>query len=169
MVINRRAVLLGGAAVVAVTAGSAGGLVVRWWDQPVGAGFKVLSVDEAAFVRALAGALFPPGDVIDLDGDTARLEYFVDELFAPAPELPRNALRVLLHAMDAWPLSGAQGFFTGLDRAARQEVVDAWAGHPSHEVRSAYASLVTFLGMGYTSHPRVAPLLAQWHGCGFGR
>lgn len=169
MAINRRTVLLGGAAATAAIVAGAGGVLATWWQQPTAAGYRVLSETEAAFLRAMAGALFPPGDVIALDGETAGLDHFVDELFAPAPELPRSALRVLLHALDAWPLSGAHGFFTGLDRAKRQEILLGWAEHPSNDIRSAYTSLVAFLGMGYTTHPDVAPMIAGWYGCGYGR
>ena len=37
------------------------------------------------------------------------------------------------------------------------------------ELRGAASSLTVFLGMGYTTHPDVAPIMARWHRCGYGR
>jgi hypothetical protein len=167
--LTRRRVLVAGATAVAAGAAAVGGVAVRWWDRPAGEGYRFLATEEAAFLRALAGAAFPPGDVVAVDGGEAGLDHFVDELLMALPETPRALVRTLFHALDAWPLPGRLSSFSALPRAERTRVLEAWLGHDVAAVRSAAQGTVFLVGMGYTSHPDVAPLLARWHGCGYGR
>ena len=169
MALNRRKVLLGGAALGAVAAAGASGAAWRVWDQPAGAGFVVISKDEAEFLRALAGAVFPPTDILAVDGEPAELDSFVDVLFRWSPELPRKLMRVLLHALDSWPLPGRRRYFTSMNLEDRQVVVDGWMSHSRAEVRLALASLIAFLGMGFTTHEENVGYFAAMHQCGFGR
>ena len=50
----------------------------------------------------------------------------------------------------------------------QQEVLFKWMNEDDHLFRSAVMSLVTLLGMGYTTHPAVAPRISAFHRCGYG-
>jgi hypothetical protein len=170
---TRRQVLALSTLVTAGAVVAGGGTLVSWWDQPVGAGYDHLSEDEAAFVRALAGAIYPSTATLSLGGEEAQLDHFLDQSMGLLDELPRNGMRVLMHGLQSWPRVDPKlqkgAAFANLDLAARMDLVDRWLGSDSSLLRQAVQSLVVLMGMGYTSHPAVSDHFAQWHGCGYGR
>ena len=172
MQVTRRHLLgLAAAATGAAAIGlaTAGVTVATWWDAPIAPGFRNLSADEARFVRALASAAFPTTPTVPFDAESAGLDQFVDtSMDALAPDI-RKALRALLHALDASTLPTRGARLSSLDLAARQDVLMGWLGSSSPEVRGVGNMLTLILGIGYTTHPQVAPYLRAMHGCAFGR
>lgn len=153
----------------ALALGAAGVTLSTWWDQPVAAGFRHMSADEAAFVRALAAAAFPSTPQVPFDAETAELDHFVDaSMDSLAPEI-RKALRMLLHGLDAFTLPTHGAHLSALPLAARQDVLMGWLRADNAELRGVGNMLTLILGMGYTTHPTVAPYFRAMHGCAFGR
>ena len=59
--------------------------------------------------------------------------------------------------------------FTALSLPEQQVVLRSWFTNDVAEIRGAISSLVVLLGMGYTTHPEVSPIMSAWHRCGYGR
>ena len=168
MSISRRQLLALGTATAAAGALTAGGTVFRWWDQPPAASFQALSTPEAAFVRAWAGAAFPSGDTLAIDGGTAGLDHFFDTTLTHLPATQRKLIKLLLHALDTGSIAFAGHSFSQLSPAQARTVFHQLSDHDIAEVRGAASSLTVLLGMGYSTHPEVAPVMARWHRCGYG-
>ena len=143
------------------------GVATEWWRTDPAPGRLFLDDDEAALLRALAGAAWPAVDGLP-GGDEMGLDLFFDALVGSVPALPRDLLRVLMHALDAWPTPLRLRDFAGLPLAARDDVLRGWLDHPLLEVRSAVQSLVILLGMGWSSHPAVSARLSLLSNCGLG-
>jgi hypothetical protein len=146
-----------------------GGNLYFWWDAPPSSPFSRLAEREGAFLTALSSAAFPAGEEIDLDGGAARLDRFFDELLKSMPEDNVRLIKLLLQGLDraTMPFYGAS--FHSLSSQERQEQLSSWLSSDQHLLRSAVQSMVILLGMGYTTHPKVSPLLAVHHRCGFGQ
>jgi hypothetical protein len=157
--------LLALASLSALAAGA--GLRAEWWRTPAAAGFTHLDADEAALLRALAGAAWPAVDGLPGGGEIG-LDHFLDGLLGAMPDTPRDLMRALMHAVDGGPYPTRLSDFAGLPLAARQEVLAGWLAHPLLEVRSALQSLVVLLGMGWSAHPAVSARLSRLSACGLG-
>ena len=168
MDISRRHILALGAATAAVGALTAGGTVYHWWDQPPSASYSNLSDEEAAFVRAWASAAFPPGETLSLDAGRAGLDHFFDATLTHLPETQRKLIKLLLHALNTGTVALRGSRFVSLSPVEARSVFHALSAHDLAELRGAASSLTVFLGMGYTTHPDVAPIMARWHRCGYG-
>ena len=168
MRISRRHLIALGSATAAAGVVGVGVTVTDWWNQPAGAGFTVLSDEEARFIRALAGAAYPRVKDIDVSGDTANLDHFFDQVLDNMPEEPRQLLRVLLHGLDGGAVLTNGATFTDLSPTDRTAVLNGWLNNDLAELRSAGQSVVLLLGMGWTIHPAVAPHMKQLHSCGYG-
>ncbi len=168
MPISRRQLLALGSATAAAGALTAGGTVFRWWDQPADASFEALSRPEATFVRAWAGAAFPSGDTLAIDGATAGLDHFFDTTLTHLPAMQRKLIKLLLHALDTGTIALAGRPFSQLPPARARAVFHELSAHDVAELRGAASSLTVLLGMGYSTHPEVAPVMARWHRCGYG-
>ncbi len=168
MKIARRHLLALGAATAAVSVMGAGAGVASWWRQPADAPFSVLSADEAQFVRAWSGAAFPGGATLATDGATANLDRFFDGVLAHVPDTQQHLLRLLLHALDNGAIVWSGSRFTSLSSNDARTVFHTLLAHDIAEVRGAAQSLTVLLGMGYSTHPDVAPVMARWHRCGYG-
>jgi hypothetical protein len=168
MRISRRHLLALSSAAAAAGMIGVGMEVIDWWDQPHGADFDVLADDEARFVRALALAAYPRVPDIDIDGATANLDHFLDQILRHMSETSRNLIRLLLHGLDTSTLLTDGARFSGLDVAARSDALQAWLNHDLSEVRNAAQSMVLLLGMGWTIHPAVVPKMRLLHSCGYG-
>lgn len=166
--ITRRQLLALGAAVAAVPVLGAGGALWSWWDQPAEDPHTHLSADEAAFLVALGEAAWPATTTIPLGGGEARLDRFMDAVLGGMPADLRQQLRLLLHALDHAALPSQLGTFQGLEAPQRQLVLRSWLDSELMELRQAASSVVILLGMGYTTHPEVAPWFATMYGCGYG-
>ena len=145
-----------------------GGTVYSWWDAPAASPYTRLSQREADFLSALSAAAFPAGASIALDGGTARLDRFFDTLLDSMPEDNVTLIKFLLQGLDKASIGWFGSSFHALSEADQAEQLELWLASDQHLLRSAVQSMVILLGMGYTTHPKVAPLLAVHHRCGFG-
>lgn len=150
-------------------AATAGVVGARWWDRPAGSGFAHLSDEEGVFIRAFAGAVYPATTLIPHDGSDLDLDHYLDEALGAMVDTQRNLIKVLLHALDSWPLPRRLDSFADLDRESQQQVVEHWTSHFRGEIRQAATSLILLVGMGYTTHPNVAPFFSALHRCGYSR
>lgn len=170
MALSRRAVLaLGSLSAVAVAGGGAALVGGAWWDPPAAEGYEFLSPEEAAFIRALAGAAYPATPQIPHSGDALDIDRFFDTALRNLPAGQRKLARLGLHALDAWTLASHGAAFHALEWARQVEVVDAWREHSRSELRNAASSLLLVAGMGFCTHPKVSPFFQAWHKCGYGR
>ena len=149
--------------------GYVGWVSASWWNATAGDSYRFLSVDEAAFLRALSACAFPAGEHAPLGGGTADLDHFLDDLLVSLPLDTRNQLRWLLNGLNqgVTPLSPSK--FTDLEHPEKEAAFAGWMHHDLTEIRSAVQALVVLLGMGYTTHPQVAGIIAPWTGCGYAR
>jgi len=168
MRITRRHLLALGAATAVVGTVGAGGLAIRWWDQPAEAPFKVLSTEEASIIRAIAGAAYPATTTIEIAGENAGLDRFFDALLEHVPDGPATLLKLLLHGLDGGTVLSHGSTFTHLAADERTDALQGWTQHDLAELRNASQSLLLLLGMGWSIHPEVAPTMQRYHNCGYG-
>lgn len=169
MKITRRHVFAMTALTTGAAAATAGVVGARWWDRPAGDGYTHLSAEEGEFIRAFAGAVYPATSAIPHDGSDLELDHYLDDALGAMVPTQRNLIKVLLHALDTWPMPTRLEAFADLDRVAQQEVVTHWTTHFRGEIRQAATSLVLLVGMGFTTHPSVAPFFSALHRCGYNR
>jgi hypothetical protein len=143
--------------------------VVSWWDQPPGRGYQQLSAQEAGSLRAFSRAAVPGGGVIALSGADAVIDRFFDAVLGGMPPLTVELLRLLMPALGRAPLLEHDSPFTGLPLPTQQVAPRRWFISDVSGIRGAISSLVVLLGMGYTTHPEVSPIMSAWHRCGYGR
>ena len=146
-----------------------GGTAWSWWNTPADAPYAWLSCEEAAFLVALARALYPPGGTPALGGDEASVERFVDEVLGVMPRFQRQGLKLLIHALDNAAYLYDFKAFRCLPPERAEALVWAWLDGPIAEQRGAVQSLALLVGMAYSTHPQVAPHFSRWTGCGYGR
>ncbi len=167
-----RRFLLAASTAVSATAllGTLGaGLVYRnWWDQAADAGSLLLSVDELAFLDALADAMFPPDTGLPLRGREAQVGRTVDLVLSGMHPSQSKLLRLSLHALDQYSMPSYRTAFRNLDPADAREVLHAWVSTDLAEVRGLMASLYIFVAMAWSIHPAVAPTFAAQFKCGYG-
>jgi len=168
MRITRRHLLALSAATAAVGAIGAGGLAIRWWDQPPGTPLEILSREEAEIVAAIAATAYPATTAIPLDGGDARLDRFFDQMLLHMPEPVAKLLKLLLHGLDGGTVLTHGSTFTALSEVDRSSALRGWMHHEIAELRNAAQSLVLLLGMGWSIHPQVAPTMQRYHACGYG-
>ena len=169
MQISRRHLLAISAGTAAVGALGATSLAVQWWDQPATAPYNCLSEGEAAFVRAWAGIAFPRTESTPLSGDRAQLDRFFDQVLGFAPTEATKLLKLLLNGLNAASVPSHGATFVSLDRADRLDCFESWTHSDLSLFRSATQGLVLLIGMGWSIHPNVAPVMEKMHSCGFGR
>jgi len=169
MRLSRRHLLALIGAAGAVAAAGAASVGLRWWDQAPDAPFGALEDEEAAVVRAVGAAAFPGGASIALHGRDADLDRFFDVLLLALPAMQRKLLKLLLHALEYGAVLDQGGRLSALPEERQRAFVMGLLAHPVAEVRGAVQGLVVLLGMGYTTHPEVAPIMSAWHRCGYGQ
>jgi hypothetical protein len=169
MQISRRHLLALSAGTAAAGAIGVGGLAISWWNKPADTAYRTMSDDEGAFVRAWSGAAFPKTELTPIDGATASLDHFFDEMLHAMPSDTAKLLRMLLHGLDTLPLATDGAHFTELDSNTQQHLFEEWTHSDVSLFRSATQSLVLLVGMGWSTHPRVAPTMQKLHSCGYGR
>jgi len=169
MRITRRHLLALSAGTTAAAALVAGGVATQWWNQPADAPFSVLESEEAKFLRSWAGTAYPATKTIPLAGQSAGLDHFFDHMLKTMPSDSAKLLRLLIHALDnaTYPTDGAA--FSELTTDRQKQVFDSWIHSDLDPFRSATQSLVLLIGMGWSTHPEVAPHMKQLHSCGYGR
>ena len=168
MQVTRRQILALSATAAAVAMVGSGVALHAWWERAPGRGYRVLDDTEGAIVQALAGAAFPAGGEIDVDGSAMGLDHFFDELLGHMESTAAHELRILLRVLDAGPMLAHRSTFRSLGTADRRTVLDAWLDDDLLEVRSASMGVLVLLGSGWALHPRVSAVFARWHQCGFG-
>ncbi len=156
------------AALALVGTGGVGATAWSWWNAPPDTPYIWLSAEEAAFLVALARALYPPGGTPAMGGDEAGADHFVDRVLGVMPEFQRHGLKLLMHALDNAAYLQDLSPFRHLPPAAAEARLWSWLEGPVAEQRSAVQSLALLVGMAYSTHPEVAPHFARWCGCGYG-
>ena len=168
MILNRRQLLrIGGLSTLGLTLG--GGLVYsQWWNAPANAPYQRLSTHEASLVRAISTVAFPSGDIISISPEQLSLDRYFDILLQSMPETQGKLLKLLLNALNSAPYLTFDNTFLMQSPEQQHKQLQSWLNHPQHLLRNAVTSLVILIGMGYTSHPKIAPHFAQFHLCGYG-
>jgi hypothetical protein len=166
--VTRRQILAVAAASAAAALVGSGVALRAWWERTPGRDYRVLDDTEGAIVRALAGAAFPAGGEVDVEGSAMRLDHFFDELLGHMETTAAHELRILLRVLDAGPLWSHRSTFRSLGASDQRAVLGAWLDDDLLEVRSASMGVLVLLGSGWALHPRVSAVFARWHQCGFG-
>ena len=169
MQISRRHLLALSAGTAAIGAIGTGGVVFSWWDQPADDPYLSLSMEEGAFVRAWAGVAFPATETIPLEGSSAHLDRFFDQMLQSVPGDTENLLKLLLNGLNAMPKLTHSAPFQDLPFPDQQQLFASWSRSDVSAFRSAIQSLTMLLGMGWSTHPEVAPFMQKFHSCGYGR
>lgn len=169
MRVTRRHLLALAAGTTAAAAVTGGAVVASWWDAPADAPFATLTTDEAAFLRAWSGAAFPATQALPLAGEAAGLDRFFDELLHHTPTDAAKLLRLLINALNSATVVSHGSTFTSLSSTQRSAVFEDWTHSGTAHFRSATQSLVLLLGMGWSTHPDIAPHMRLLHSCGYGR
>ena len=139
-----------------------------WWNVPPSTPFKHLSSAEANQVRRIADVLFPAGETISISGGSAQIDRFLDQLIDQFGDLEISLIKFFLNSLERLPFAMYGTSFSNLSPKERLTFLNTWLYHDHHLIRNAMMSIVTLMGMGYTSHPKVSPLLSTHHKCGFG-
>ena len=168
MKLSRRQLIKWGAALGVASTVVASVNIIMWWDTAPDAPFTNLNEIEAQVVNSVAGAAFPSGSTIALDGSAANLDRFFDTLLSSMTTENRKLLKLLLEALQHATLPTHGALFTSLSQSERTQCIQEWLQHGNHLLRGAIQSLVVLLGMGYTAHPTASNHLSRYFRCGFG-
>ncbi len=139
-----------------------------WWDQPACEPLLNLSVDEIAFIDALADAIFPPSTAFAIRGRDAQAAVHVDEVLQGMEPFQRKMFRISLHLLDQMPRTSHGVPFRDLGAEEGAAVLLSWLTHDRAEVRGLIASTYIFVSMAYSLHPEVSPTFAAQFRCGYG-
>ena len=169
MKLSRRHVLATMAAVPIAGAVGTGGLALRWYDKGPAAGRILLSSDEYDFIQALAEAWMPPGGVPALSGADADLGAWFDELLTHMAANQQTLLKLLIQILDDVPLVTDASSYRKLDLPRRIELLSDWLDSSNPLFRAGVAGVVVLIGMGWTTHPEVARVIAPRFRCGWSR
>lgn len=170
MALSRRQLLAFAALSTAVVGAGGVGLVASSvWDTPPASGFTYLSASEAAFVGALAAAAFPATQAIPHSGADLDLSRFFDAAIGGLPPGKIKLIKVGMTALNALSVPSHGARFTQLDPATQGALLIEWNSHDRPELRQALNALLLVAGMGYCTHPKVAPFFDSMHRCGYGR
>jgi len=169
MKITRRQVLAAAAAVPVAGGLAAAGVGWQWWDRPAGQGLTALSSEEHGFVQALAEAWMPAGGRPALSGADAQIGDFFDGVIAAMHPQTGRELKLLLHALDHLTVPTRLRPFQALGREVRSTVLAGWLDHPVMLVRDGVSAVMVLVGVGWTTHPEVVPVLRRMFPCGYGR
>lgn len=166
MSLTRRAVLIG-AAGAAVVAGTAGGVVLAWWEQPVAEGFMVISAPEAEFLDAFAEAVYPSSALPG--GGAVGAAAYIDGILLGMVPFQRNLVRLSMHALDAWAVARHGRGLAALPVAEATALINGLFTSATSELRGIVMTLHLFSGMAWFSHPAVAAQLQGSFRCGLSR
>lgn len=166
--ITRRGVLAALAAVPVAGGLAAVGLRARWWDRPPGEGLVALSTDEHDFLQALAEAWLPPGGEPAISGSEAQVGAFLDQVVGAMSKPSARELKLLLQALDDWPIPRRLRPFRLLPLEVRADVVNGWLLSDQWLIRNAALGVLVLVGEAYSMHPDVVPGLRALYPCGFG-
>ena len=141
----------------------------QWWDVPPDAPYHLLHTHEAKMVQHICRAMFPAGEEITVDGGDLYLERFFDQLLLTLGETEQKLIKLFLQFIDKMSyLSEYRAPFLELSVQQQQHFLEGQLQSSNYLVRNAFLSIITLLGMGYTSHPQISPRIAIYHRCGYG-
>lgn len=169
MNVTRRHLLALAAGTTAAATVTGGAVIASWWNSPPDAPYTNLTSDEASFLRAWAGAAFPATQALPLAGEDAGLDRFFDEMLNHTPSDAATLLRLLINALNTSTVVTHGASFSSLGATERSQTFEDWTHAQVAHFRSATQSLVLLLGMGWSTHPEVAPHMRLLHSCGYGR
>lgn len=169
MMLTRRHVLAAMAAVPVAGALGGGSLALRWYNKGPAAGRILLSSDEYDFIQSLAEAWMPPGGVPALSGADADLGAWFDELLTHMAPNQQTLLKLLVQILDDVPLVTDASTFRGLSLPRRVELLGEWLDASNPLFRAGVSGVIVLIGMGWTTHPDVAHVLAPRFRCGWSR
>ncbi len=169
MTLSRRHVLAGFALVSAASCAGVGAVAASWWKQDALAPLVLLSTEEVSIFDAIAEAAYPEGGDPPIGGRRAGVGRWLDAVLRAMPEEQSALLRLGLHALDASTLVTHGARFRALDTPTATDALRGWLTSDLAELRGVAQSLTIFVGMGWFSHPEVAPLVARHSTCGLGR
>ena len=166
--IARRKLLLYAAGALGSATIASSIMVGQWWNTSAQKPYTNLNKLEAEITMLIAKAAFPAGEYHNIDGKQANLDRFFDQFLGHLQPQNRKLLKLLLQATEriSIPLHGQ--YFSKLSSDEQQSCLNSLLKHEQHLVRSAYQSLVAILGMGYSTHPKMADKLSRFHRCGYG-
>ena len=168
MTITRRQLVKWTGSLALASSVAVGVTITNWWDTDPDSPYYNLNLLEGNVVNMVAGAAFPSGSTIELDGEQANLDRFFDTVLTSMSDENRALLKMLLEFIDRATLPTHGTHFSKLSLESRQNCIHSWLHNPSHLIRGAIQSLIVLLGMGYTAHPVATTHLSQYFRCGFG-
>lgn len=131
------------------------------YPRPEPGRFGILSRPEAAFLRAAADALYPPGGAVAPSGSEARIPDYVDGYLRVVPARVRRLMRLLFLLVEqatilfAAPGAGGRRRFSSLRPEQQVAALDGWQRSRFFPRRLVFMSLRALLTMGYFAHPAV--------------
>ena len=167
--ISRRHLIALTAAAATATSVTAAATIYSWWRIPPAQNYVVLADEEILFVQALSATAYPAGSATPLNGKEAQIDRYFDQILANMSGNNPHLLKLLLHFLDNLPLTTHLTSFSQASTTTQQAIFNDWFSSDQYLLRNAIQSLVILLGMGYTTHPKIASKLAPFHRCGFGR
>jgi len=144
-----------------------GARIYSWFDNERAPNYKILSADEVEIVNSIADAMFPGDDwdnPLPKGSQVGVVELF-DDYLAAIDRPTANLLRVLLHAIDDFPLSTFARFRTR-PLNERIEILDAWDQSSIPERRGSFRSIKLLFSTAYCEHPKVLSAMGIRFGCG---
>jgi hypothetical protein len=143
---TRRTVLISGAALAAMA-----GLAAVYGPLPAAEpGRRVLSEVDAALVRSIGEAMFPPGGPLGVSANDVDLPAAMDTLLGDALEAEVGlAFRWLIRTLDTGTLASRGARFTELSLEVRQEVLATWSDNAVLPRRMAHDLLRMAFGMAF--------------------
>lgn len=164
VVVTRRRMVLGAAALAALGAGA---LAVH---LPAAAeGWHVFSAGEQGLVTALGEALFPPGNPVGVSGADVELARRVDELLGVEldPEMT-PIFRYVARAVDELTFLSRGASFAALPLADRVDVLRHWDDPDMLPRRAMYDLLRLIFGMAFFNLPEVHAAIGWRARCALG-
>lgn len=134
---------------------------VFWGHAPPVAPLQSLTRREAAFVRAAAAAIFPPGGAVSPSGGDARIAVHTDRWLVRVEPRVRLLMRLLFflveHATLFFPAPGWNGLrrFSSLRPEQREAALEGWRTSRLGPRRLVFQALRSIVAMGYLSYPPV--------------
>ncbi|MFT6374818.1 MAG: hypothetical protein ACJARS_001466, partial [bacterium] len=104
-----------------------------------------------------------------LSGADADLGTWFDELLTQMAPNQATLLKLFVQILDDVPLVTDASTFRGLSLARRIELLSDWLDSSNALFRAGVSAVVVLIGMGWTTHPTVAAVLAPRFRCGWSR
>lgn len=164
VVVTRRKLVLGAAALAALGAGA---LAVHLPEEAEG--WEVFSEGEQALVTAIGEALFPPGNPLGVSGADVELARRVDELLGVEldPEMT-PIFRYVARAVDELTFVSRGARFAALPLEERVDVLRHWDDPDVFPRRAMYDLIRLIFGMAFFNLPEVHAAIGWRSRCALG-